>query len=65
MTEEQLDILVQQMGAQRAEHTVATLRELMPTLLHSRQGARTAAFLTALERAAQRSKQTKRTQGAE
>lgn len=65
MTEEQLDLLVQQMGVQRTYHTVRTLRELMPTLIHRRQGARTAAFITALENAANRAQQPQQPQDYE
>ena len=56
MTEEELDRLVKHLGAPRALHTTKILRELMPTLLYSRAGNKTLAFISALEAAAERAK---------
>lgn len=56
MTEQHLDQLVRQVGVQRAEHTAKVLRELMPTLLKTRAGERTLAFISGLEAAAERAR---------
>lgn len=56
MTEAELNQLVAHLGIPRAEHVARLLRELMPTLIHSRAGAKALAFITALEAATERAK---------
>ena len=54
MTEDQLDRLVRQVGAERAQHVAGVLRRLMPDLLETPAGARTRAFIEALDQAVER-----------
>lgn len=56
MTEAELNQLVSRLGIPRAERLARLLRELMPTLIHTRAGAKTLAFITALEAATVRAK---------
>lgn len=56
MTEQELDHLVQRLGAARAKHITDTMRTLMPTLLKRPAGANTLAFITALEAATERAR---------
>ena len=54
MQERELKTLVQQMGVQRALHVADCLEQWMPTLLRSRAGQKTCAFINALRAAATR-----------
>lgn len=56
MTEEELNALVREAGVEQCERTAQNLRTLMPTLIYSKAGSKTLAFITALEAAIERAK---------
>lgn len=57
MTQEEIDKAVKEMGVQRALHVADMLEKMMPTLLRTRAGQRTASFIQALRLAAQRAQE--------
>lgn len=54
MTEIEFDAFVARVGISRARHTARTFRSLMPTLIYTAAGAKTLAFIKAVEAAIDR-----------
>lgn len=54
MTPEELELAVKRMGTKRAFEVADIMEELMPTLLQTKAGQRTVAFIHALRQEAQR-----------